>query len=269
MFASDSAVHLVSRHDETSRWSAEVVPGYDVGGVSNGGYLMSIVARAVSGATGCPDPVTLTAHYLAPVAHGPASVEVTVLRRGRRFSTATATLTFGDRLAMVVLATFGDHTEADPAAPELYLAAPPDLPAPDGMRRVVPGDPMPPPVMARVELLPHPDDARFLDGQRSGTPRIRGWFDLLDAEPIDVFTLPFAIDVWPPTIFNADLPIAWTPTVELTVHVRSRPAPGRLACEFSTSVISSGYLESDGLVWDSTGKVVAQSRQLALVPRSA
>ena len=61
--------------------------------------------------------------------------------------------------------------------------------------------------------------------------------------------------------------IAWTPTVELTAHIRANPAPGWLRCRFSTRFVTAGFLEEDGEVWDSTGRLVGQSRQLALVPR--
>jgi hypothetical protein len=267
-FAEASAVRLESDEGDVSVWSAEVEPGWDVGGNTNGGYLMSTVGRAIAGATARPDPVTITGHYLTPVGAGPATIEVRVLRRGRRFSTASASLTFDGRIALAVLATFGDLADSDPNAPELLLAEPPDLPAPESLTRVPAGDPLPPAIMGKVELLPHPDDNGFLAGRPSGTPRIRGWFGLLGGESVDTIALPLAVDVWPPTIFNANLPIAWTPTVELTVHVRARPAPGRLACEFRTGVVSAGFLESDGLIWDAAGRVVAQSRQLALVPRA-
>jgi hypothetical protein len=118
--------------------------------------------------------------------------------------------------------------------------------------------------MGKVELRLHPADASF----DTGVPRFRGWFRLREEEPVDSFGLLVAIDAFPPTVFNARLPIAWTPTLELTTHVRGRPEPGWLQCQFTTRFISGGYLEEDGEVWDASGRLVAQSRQLALLPRS-
>ena len=96
---------------------------------------------------------------------------------------------------------------------------------------------------------------------------MRGWFRLRDGEPIDTVALVLAVDAFPPTVFNARLPVAWTPTVELTAHVRSRPSPGWLRCAFTTRCVTGGFLEEDGVLWDDTGTLVAQSRQLALIPR--
>ena len=45
------------------------------------------------------------------------------------------------------------------------------------------------------------------------------------------------------------------------------PSPARVRCRFSTRFVTAGFLEEDGEVWDSTGRLVGQSRQLALVPR--
>jgi hypothetical protein len=56
-------------------------------------------------------------------------------------------------------------------------------------------------------------------------------------------------------------------TVELTVHLRACPAPGWLACRATTSHIGGGYHEEDFEVWDSAGRLVAQSRQLCMILR--
>ena len=96
---------------------------------------------------------------------------------------------------------------------------------------------------------------------------ISGYFRLLDGEPIDTLVLLMAVDAFPPVILKSDLPLAWVPTIELTAHVRARPAPGWLRCAFTTRFITGGFLEEDGEAGDSAGRLVAQSRQLALLPR--
>jgi acyl-CoA thioesterase len=75
-------------------------------------------------------------------------------------------------------------------------------------------------------------------------------------------SLPLIVDAAPPAVL--ELGIAST-TVELTVHLRARPAPGWLACRISTKYVAGGYHEEDFEAWDSAGTLVAQSRQLALL----
>jgi acyl-CoA thioesterase len=266
-FAADTGVTAVG----PGRWSATVHEGWDIAGNANGGYLLAIAARAMAGAAERPDPVTLTAHYLSPGRPGPAEVRTSVVKSGKRFTTVQATLVAGDRPLLAVLGTFGDlaPTEGAPA-PSRVDDSPPDLPPVDQCVPLVPSDDaggMPPPFARRVEIRMHPGDAGFSRGRPSGEMRLRGWFRLPDDQPLDTLALVLASDAYPPTIFNADLPVGWTPTVELTTHVRARPAAGWLRCEFTTRFVTGGFLEEDGVVWDDTGTLVAQSRQLALVPR--
>ncbi len=133
------------------------------------------------------------------------------------------------------------------------------MPAVDG--------PLPPPLMDKVEERIHPDDAVTLLGRPSGKPLMRGWFRLLDGEPITPFALLLVMDAFPPAIFNTELPLAWTPTMEMTTHIRSFDVTGWLRCQFTTRFVTGGFLEEDGEVWDESGRLVAQSRQLALLPR--
>jgi hypothetical protein len=75
-------------------------------------------------------------------------------------------------------------------------------------------------------------------------------------------------DAFPPAMYRTQGPMRWVPTLTLTVHVRGRPRPGWLRCEFATRFLKSGLLEEDGLIWDEAGDLVALSRQLALVMAS-
>lgn len=248
-------------------WKAEVQPKWDIFGITNGGYLMAIGARAMSGSAEDRIPVSVTSHFLRPVSAGPVEVAVDEIKRGRTFSTVEATLTAASE-SMTMLGSF-----IDPAAIEssdLYAAgAPPDLPPPEDCPRALPNPdgPLPPPIVAQFEERLHPDDATPLEGRPSGVARMRGWFRLHDDEPIDPFTLLLVADAFPPAVFNVELPLAWTPTLEMTTQIRAIPAPGWLRCQFTTRFVSGGMLEEDGEIWDDSGRLVALSRQLALVPR--
>jgi acyl-CoA thioesterase len=247
-------------------YAAEIQPGWDIGGNANGGYLLCIALRAMRDASTRPDVLTATAHYLAPGKTGPVTIATDVVKQGRTITTVTGALEAGDRRLVQTIAAFGDLA-ASATAPERVDATPPELPPPDDCMSVRPANTFPPPFMGQIELRLHPDDAGFSRGAPSGEPRVRGWFRLRDEEPIDTLALVLATDAFPPTAFNARLPVGWTPTVELTTHLRARPAPGWLRCQFTTRFVTGGFLEEDGEIWDATDRIVAQSRQLALVPR--
>ena len=248
-------------------WAGEVQPGWDIMGNANGGYLLAMAARAMRGETEQPDPVSITAHYLAPGRPGPVDIATRLVRAGRRFATVEATMTAEGRPTLALLGMFGDLGSIDLDDSPYVGGGPPDLPDPEDCISTVADPAANLSFMSRIDLRSHPEDAAFRDGGPSGIPRMRGWFRLRDDEPMDTTTLLCAADCLPPTTFNLALPVGWTPTLELTVHVRARPAPGWLACSVASKFVTGGFLEADGEIWDSTGRLVAQSRQLALVGR--
>ena len=52
------------------------------------------------------------------------------------------------------------------------------------------------------------------------------------------------------------------------MHVRAPPATGWLRIRHATRNFAGGLFEEDAEVWDSAGRLVAQSRQLARAPRA-
>ena len=262
-FQSDTAVIPT----DDGRYSSEIVDGWDVVGNANGGYLLAIAARAMSAAAGGADPMVLNAHYLSPGRPGPISISPEVVKTGRRFTTVRARMASPEKPMMELLGSFGDISALE--GPQRIDAEPPELPAPEDCERIEPAPSgFPPAMLGNIDLRLHPEDAGFYAGKPTGQPLFRGWFRLVNEEPIDPFGLLLAVDAFPPTIFNANLPVGWCPTLELTTHVRGIPEPGWLRCRFSTRFISGGLLEEDGEIWDQTGRLVAQSRQLALTPKA-
>ena len=248
-------------------WKAEVQPDWDIFGIANGGYLM---ADRRSGDVGrSRGPATGERHrpFHRPVSAGAVAVTVDPVKEGRTFSTLRATLT-AESDSISLLGSFAEP-QSGAAEPLYAAAAPPEMPPPEECIRAVPSadGPLPPPLMAQFEERIHPEDVGPLQGEPSGTAQMRGWFRLHDGEPLDAFTLLLAADSFPPAVFNADLPLAWTPTLEMTTQIRGVPVPGWLRCQFTTRFVTGGLLEEDGEIWDEAGHLVALSRQLALVPR--
>ena len=122
------------------------------------------------------------------------------------------------------------------------------------------------PFTQRFEMLFHPDEVGWAVGRPSGRGQLTAWFRLADGREPDTLALLMAVDALPPVTFDLGL-MGWAPTVELTAHVRARPAPGWLRLRHRTRNVAGGMFEEDCEVWDSADRLVAQSRQLARMPR--
>ncbi|WP_244931904.1 thioesterase family protein [Nocardioides sp. W7] len=250
------------------RYAADLDAGWSVGGGLNGGYLLALVGNAIRNSLpGKPDPLAVSAYYLSAARPGRATVTVDVRRDGGRVATASADLVQGDQARITVLATYGDldglGDDVRTTAPEL------DLPPVEECPR---GSDAPPavlemaPIMGRFDMRFHPDDIGWVVGKPSGDGVMRAWFRLADGREPDPISLLMVLDALPPVTFNLGMP-GWAPTLELSAHVRAKPAPGWLKVRHETRNLAGGMFEEDCEVWDSTGRLVAQSRQLAMQPR--
>ena len=243
-----------------SRYGAEIDPGWNIGNAPNGGYLLSIALSAVAKEVPHPNPLAVSAHFVSRTEAGPAEVTVEVVRIGRTTSTASATLVQEGSPRVVVIATYGDVDAAK--GPTSVQAERPEFPPPDGCVRAIGANA--PAFMERFDLRLTPETASWAVTKPSGVAEAAGWIRFADHREPDPTCLPLMSDAFPPTVFNL-LPSLWVPTIQLTVHVRGRPRPGWLQARFRTRYLIDGYLEEDGEIWDSSGRLVALSRQLARV----
>jgi hypothetical protein len=256
---------------------AIVAPGGSTPPAVNGGALLATVMRAVLGESPHPYPVATSAHFLRVADLAPAQVEVTWLKKGGTAATARASLVQGGKVVLETTVTTGQLLEpgngtGENSAAELdWTGPPPRFPAIAdcvdlGQWRGTTGEGGVPGYAAHVEVLFDPSTIGWRQDAPSGVPEMRGYFRLCEDRDPDAYLLAMAVDGMPPVVFGLGA-TGWAPTVELTWHMRAVPAPGPLAVESRCRHVGSGWFDEEAEVWDSAGRLVAQSRQLARVGR--
>ena len=258
-FDADTAVS-VSGPDEyattlTDRWNGMT-------SVVNGGLEMAICLRALGLSMPFPDPLVVSGLFLRPGTPGSATVRTSVLRSGRTTAFGEASLSRDGKEIVRVMAAFADLDAGASAAGPLFVGGrPPDLPPPSECAGLPVAAFGPATIAERIEFRPAQLPG-WVRGEPSGRPSMDFWMRFADGRDPDLLAMPLLVDCTAPSVTELG---ALSATIELTIHLRARPAPGWLACRASTRFVVGGYHEEDFEIWDSSGALVAQSRQLALV----
>jgi acyl-CoA thioesterase len=239
----------------SDRWNA-------IGDRPNGGYLLGVCLQALGQRLPFPDPLAVSAFFVRPTSPGLAELRTEVVRVGRRIATGEVRLLQEGSEKIRVVASFTDLATA--AGRTLLLAGPPDLPEAEASidllgGRSIEGISIVDRYEYRMAAVPG-----WLQGRPSGDPSVQFWLRFKDGRAPDTLALPTMVDAAFPVVM--ELGERGSSTLELSVHVRARPAPGWLACRVRTRHVIAGYHEEDFEIWDSRGALVAQSRQLALLP---
>jgi hypothetical protein len=253
----------------TTTFATELDPGWDVGGgVLNGGYLLAVVARAAVEVSPHAHPVALSASYLRAAAPGPATVAVTAGPAGRTLQHAVVVLSDAAGPAVsvqVTTATLGDEDAEHPVPPPAATPVQDCFSIAEHAHLAPPGMPVPG-LSQQVETRLDPLTAGWALGEPGDEPVIRAWLRFADGREPDPLGLVAFTDALPPTSWATGR-LGWAPTVQLQTLVRARPAPGWCLVEARGGQAGDGWVDEDYRVWDSTGRLVAQSRQLARLPR--
>ena len=248
-------------------WTTELSTDWNIGDSANGGYALTPVLRATRDLCGHPDPISVTTHFLRPVRGGGAGrIDARVVRSGRTVSVATGRLHHGGADSLVVNAVFADvgTTEGGTGDDARGIEpTPPSIPPPEqciDRTELLQGVELP--IAGRVDVRIAP--GRAVAGA-SPDAVMEGWIRLADGTPPSTLTLPLFADAFPPSLFAKLGRVGWVPTIELTVHARRRPARGWCQARFECDDLIGGRMIETGTLWDSTGRVVARSRQLGLL----
>ena len=266
-FDTDTAVTPPVDGSSPRRWTGHMSDRWDIGDKPNGGYMLAAAINAMGGLVSDthPHPFSVNAHYLRPGETGPFTVDVDLVRTGRKLATVTGALVQNGKEKLRLVGSFGDLTKA--SGPSVIAGAEPDLPPPDECVSRSADAPIhytPSRIAQNLEVRLNPS-VGWTRGKPSGTADVTGWLRFADGREPDVLSLALFADAMPPAVFEVLPASQWVPTIELTVHFRAVPAPGWLKARFTTRYLVGGFFEEDGELWDSTGQLVAQSRQLAMI----
>lgn len=255
------------RREDTDRFAVDIDQGSFIARGPNGGYIAAVLLRAlqtrIDDLGGAPRPPrSLTIHYPAPPTIGPAVITTDVIRAGRSLVTAATRLEQDGKPMAVALAAFSPPWPGESWTDETAPAAPrPADVTGSGLER---------PPLPFLQYWEH----RFTKGRvvdERGPAETEGWIRLAQPEPIDAPVVAAMTDAFPPAVFTRAAAPNPVPTVDLTIHFREGvPAAGLdpdrwVLGRFRTRTITEGFLEENGELWTDDGRLLAQSRQLAIV----
>jgi acyl-CoA thioesterase len=254
-----SATRVEARGD--GRYRGTIDPGWFGPPGPNGGVIAALILRAIRAEVGDDErlPRSLTLHYLRPPAEGEVTVEVIVERSGRSATTCSARMHQEGRLTTIALCVLSlDYEGMADWAPD-----PPEAPPAEEVPEMgIEGSP--PPMFERLETRVAFGSPPFSGGAEAVTG---GWLRTRDGDHLDPELIALFTDAWWPAPFSRlDAP-SQAPTLELTIHFRARPRPGdvRALVRFTSEASIDGLFDEAGEVWGTDGRLLAQSRQLALL----
>ena len=261
-----TAVRATSRADS---YHVDVHPLWTVGDKPNGGYLLALLgnaARASGRRDGSPtwEIVSSAITYLRPPELGAATIEVTVLRRGRTAAQVRAVLRQNDADVVESTSVLGELPET--ASTRYDAVEPPRAPDPEQCLPVPPRMPggTEVGVMHVTDLRLDPATLPFSDAPPPPDARaeLQGWTRFADGRDPDPLSLLYFNDAIPPATFRIGSS-GWVPTLQMSTYVRARPAPGWLGIRMTANLVADGMVDETCVLWDSTGQIVAQASQLA------
>jgi Acyl-CoA thioesterase C-terminal domain/Acyl-CoA thioesterase N-terminal domain len=247
---------------------------WTIGPKVHGGAMLALCANAARTACGGQSdglqPVAVSASFLWAPDPGPMRLVTSIRKRGRRISVVDVELTQGDRTAVHAVVNLGEPEHYPPggaAAPLLSANPVVDLMSPeppDDIAPIGPGHPL-----AGLVHLGEGCDVRpmlsTLGPSTDGRPPvIQMWARPRGVAPDALFALMCG-DLSAPVTFAVDR-TGWAPTIALTAFLRGLPADGWLRVICTCVEIGHDWFDEDHIVVDSLGRIVAQSRQLAMVP---
>ena len=229
----------------------------------NGGFLAAMLVKAMAAAVDdhVRTPRSLTIHYTAAPAEGPVRIRPAIERAGRSLTTVSARMEQGERLIALAIGAF---SRSRASAIEFSDAPAPIVPEPGELAPAELRDDLPP-FTRQWDIRPAIGVEPFKGAD--GSTLTGGWIKPLDDHPIDAALVAQLTDAWLPAVFIRLTEPNAVPTIDLTIHFRAELPlpPDYVLVTFQTRLSTEGFVEEDGWIWARDGRLIAHSRQLALL----
>jgi hypothetical protein len=241
-------------------FAGRIPPEWGFRGRPHGGFLLALAARAAMCASQRPHPHVVSGSFIRSAESGAAEVHVELMKQGRLVTHMQATLSQRGNVVVAAQVAVGEPDHDQPS----WLQLPDPPPAPYAECVPVPHRPGRTGLLERLDIRYDPATTPDLSGG-TGAARIRGWVEFRDGSPPDALAAVLAADALPPSVLNLGM-AGWAPTVHMTMYVRRPPAPGPLAVSVAARLAAGRWFDEVSDVYDASGALVAQGRQLALMP---
>ena len=264
MTAFDKATAVTRTDDDV--FEGRIVSGWNVVRGPHGGYLTSIILRALTDRLADPERAirSFTTHFVAAPTQGAVTIHTTIERAGSKMSFLSARLEQDGKIMATSLAAFSMPWEGFSFDDTVM----PEVPSPDDALKV-PDDPNFPEFLRNFDM-------RFCIGQPplfqgADEALLGGWYRLREPQTVDAILAATLLDAWAPPPMPRATEMIICPTIDLTMHFRCvLPLAGAgpedfYLGRFSSTLARDGFFEEDGILWAADGTVIANSRQLALV----
>ncbi len=230
----------------------------------NGGFLASVMLNAILLRVDddARRPRTLSVHFPGRAKEGPFEVETVIDRNGRSATFATARMyQQGQHITSALCALSTDRP-----GEEFHDAPPPDVAAPEDLQDLVAPPGMLPRFAEHFTYRPALGAFPYSGAERA---EVGGWIRPKPARVVDPLMVATYADAFVPAAFTRVTRPFPIPTLDLTVHFRSPNGRGEGSddfhlAHFTSTFAAQGFVEENGQIWDRHGKLVAQTRQLAL-----
>lgn len=244
---------------ENCKLEGTLSDGWSINGNPNGGYLMAAIASAMQKKSDKKWPSIITASFLNRTALRKTMISVDIMSQSKSFNRIQATLNQDGKETVRAWGTFSDenvcrgesrYEQSAPTIESLENC----LPIPEFGNYTLYGN---------MDVRLDPCCAGWFEGKLTDISEHKGWITFKEERHVDAMALILMADSFPPPVLSSHGMVAWVPTVELTVNIRSLPKTKWVKACFRSRYITCGLVEEDGELWDESGVLLAISRQIA------